>query len=269
MGDRGKRPTLEDDSGAVDRGELSLSDPVTIRPHDLSVFNQPIRHLVKGPEGYTTTVARLLNDAITKSDNAANDALMRRVGGADAVEAVLARKGLTGVRLGAEERYLQTAIAGLNWSPSLLDPDQFEAARDRLPRPQRLAARDIYLSDPMDGAKPTALVEGLARLAQGELLSPASSAYLIGVMERTRTGPMRLGGGLPGDWKMAHKTGTGQDLAGETIGYNDIGVLTAPDGRRYAVAVMIAKTGLPQDKRRQLMHAVSRAVVATHAGEAS
>ena len=33
-----------------------------------------------------------------------------------------------------------------------------------------------------------------------------------------------------------HKTGTGQELSGRATGYNDVGLLTAPDGRTYAEA---------------------------------
>ncbi|MEG3174500.1 serine hydrolase [Sphingomonas sp. ZB1N12] len=36
---------------AVDRGRLSLSDPVTVTRSDLTLFHQPIRPLV-GKDGY-------------------------------------------------------------------------------------------------------------------------------------------------------------------------------------------------------------------------
>src|SRR3546814_1627452 len=38
---------------------------------------------------------------------------------------------------------------------------------------------------------------------------------------------------IAGGWRIAHKTGTGQDFGRRTAGFNDVGVLTAPDGRRY------------------------------------
>src|SRR3546814_16813081 len=71
-------------------------------------------------------------------------------------------------------------------------------------------------------------------------------------------------GGVPAGWTYGHKTGTGQQLAPRSTGYNDVGIMTAPDGTSYAVAVMIASTTQPIPKRWELMQAVSRAVAANH-----
>ena len=83
-------------------------------------------------------------------------------------------------------------------------------------------------------------------------------------MSRTHTGPNRLKGGLAPGWVLNHKTGTGQELAGQQAGYNDIGILTAPDGRSYSVAVMIKLTSVPLPVRMTLMNNVVRAVIAQH-----
>ncbi|HZV58601.1 MAG TPA: hypothetical protein VFF89_13115, partial [Sphingobium sp.] len=61
-----------------------------------------------------------------------------------------------------------------------------------------------------------------------------------------------------------HKTGTGQDLYSRSTGYNDVGIMVAPDGASYAVAVMIGSTAQPIPKRWELMQGVSRAVAALH-----
>ena len=50
--------------------------------------------------------------------------------------------------------------------------------------------------------------------------------------EHTHTGPNRLKGGLTPGWTLSHKTGTGQELGGVQAGYNDVGILTAPDGKK-------------------------------------
>jgi len=84
-------------------------------------------------------------------------------------------------------------------------------------------------------------------------------------MSHTHTGPNRLRGGLKDGWALSHKTGTGQELGGVQAGYNDIGILTAPDGRTsYAVAVMIKKTSTPLPVRMRLMNNVVRAVIAQY-----
>jgi beta-lactamase class A len=114
------------------------------------------------------------------------------------------------------------------------------------------------------GAAPSAIVNALARLKRGELLSPLSTQRLLYIMSNTHTGPNRLKGGLQPGWTLNHKTGTGQELGGSQAGYNDIGILTAPDGKSYAVAVMIKLTSVPLPVRMTLMNNVVRAVIAQH-----
>ena len=128
----------------------------------------------------------------------------------------------------------------------------------------RKASFDRYVDDPYDGAAPSAIVNALARLKRGELLSPASTARLLSIMGNTKTGANRLKGGLKPGWTLSHKTGTGQVLGGVQAGYNDIGILTAPDGRSYAVAVMIKRTSTPLPTRMTLMNNVVRAVIDQH-----
>ena len=141
---------------------------------------------------------------------------------------------------------------------------RFYAARAELPTEQRREALYAYLRDPMDGASPQAIVDALAKLARGELLSPASTQLMLSTMSRTSSGPNRLKAGVPGGWNFLHKTGTGQDLGGISTGYNDIGIMTAPDGTRYAVAVMLGDTTASIPERMRLMQAVSRAVARYH-----
>ena len=244
----------------VDRGLLSLYEPVTVRRSDLTLFNQPIAALIKG-NGYTTTHADLIARAMQQSDNTANDFNLRRAGGPEAVRAFLEKKRITGVRFGPGERLMQSATAGLEWQQSYSIGNGFYAARSALPMATRRAALDRYLADPVDGATPLGIVDALGKLKDGELLSAASTQRLLALMSTTRTGPQRLKGGLAPGWKLAHKTGTGQVLGGVGTGYNDIGIVTAPDGRSYAVAVLIRKTAAPIQQRMQLMQKTTRAVI--------
>ncbi|MGZ8336025.1 MAG: serine hydrolase [Allosphingosinicella sp.] len=245
----------------VDAGELDLSQSVTIRREDLTLFHQPVAARV-GPNGYTTTLGELMFRALTQSDNTCNDAVLRRAGGPEAVRAMLARNRLDGVRFGPGERLMQSRIAGLQWQPSYSVGRAFYQARDSVPLTQRRAAFEQYVADPIDGATVDGLVNGLTRLRRGELLSRASTERLLSIMSQTRTGPQRLTGGLAPGWRIAHKTGTGQVLGETQAGYNDIGILTSPDGRHYAVAVMIGRTATPLPARMAMMQNVTRAVVA-------
>jgi beta-lactamase class A len=248
---------------AADRGRVDMNRSVTLTRGDLTLFHQPIAAKVLGG-GYTTTLNDLMFKAITTSDNTANDKLMRSVGGAEAVRSMIARKGLGAIRFYNGERALQSKIAGLIWTPSYAIGRAFYEARNALPLSVRRAAFNRYVDDPYDGASPAAIASALTRLKRGELLSPESTRRLLLVMSNTKTGARRLKGGLKPGWTLSHKTGTGQELAGEQAGYNDIGVLTAPDGSSYAVAVMIKRTSAPVPARMTLMNNVVRAVIQQH-----
>ncbi|SNS24947.1 beta-lactamase class A [Sphingomonas laterariae] len=248
---------------AVDRGGLSLQEPVTVTRDNLTVFHQPVRAMM-GPNGYATSYGELMRIAMTQSDNTCNDMVLRRAGGPTAVRSMIERKGLGRIAFGPGETLLQSGIAGMTWRPEYAHNNGFRTARAAIPYAQRQAAMDRYLADPMDGASAEAIAGALARLQRGELLSPASTSRLLGLMRQSRTGPQRLRGGLAPGWVLAHKTGTGQDFAGLSTGYNDVGVITAPDGRSYAVAVMIASTRQSIPARQQLMNEVVRAVIASH-----
>ncbi len=244
-----------------DQGKARLDDAVLVRPEDLTLFHQPIAMLVKGA-GYQTTVGELLTRALTHSDNTANDRLLTYVGGPIAVRAMIERKQLGDIRFGPGERLLQSQTAGLNWDQSMAKGNSFELARSRLSPEVRAAALDTYVNDPPDGAAPLAIADAISRLARGELFTETSTRILLDTMGASVTGRARLRAALPAGWKIAHKTGTGQDLGQRNAGFNDVGLLTAPDGRRYAIAVMIGDSRRPIRERQQLIQSVAAAVAA-------
>jgi beta-lactamase class A len=255
---------------AVDRGKLNLDDKVTLTRSDLTLFHQPIRDDILNNGGkFTTTYRDLMYREIVTSDNTANDKLMRSVGGPKAVRAMIARKHLGAIRFDNGERDMQSRVAGLTWRPEYSIGNAFWVARDKVPLAVRSKAFNRYIADPYDGAAPSAIVNALARLKRGELLSHASTEHLLDVMSQTKTGPQRLKGGLTDGWSLNHKTGTGQELGPEEAGYNDVGILTAPDGKSYAVAVMIKRTATPLPVRMALMSNVTRAVIQQHDMERS
>ena len=248
----------------IDSGRITLETPVTIRREDLTLFHQPVASLVTKDGVYVTNVRDLLNRAMTQSDNTANDSLLRTVGGPAAVRAFIAKKQLGNIRFGPGERLLQAGTAGLTWRQDMAMGRGFEAARAKLPANVRQAAYRSYVADPVDGAAPSAIAAALARLKKGLLLSPQSTQYLVATMESSKTGKYRMRGAVPPGWTFGHKTGTGQNLLSRTAGYNDVGLLTAPDGRAYAIAVMIGDTARTIQDRQLLMQGVVKAVVASH-----
>src|SRR6185436_97329 len=247
----------------ADAGQLDLDERVTVTRQDLTLFHQPIAGQI-GENGYTTTLGNLMFRALTQSDNTCNDIVLRHAGGPSAVRALLERNRLEGIRFGPGERLLQAGIAGMQWQPAFSQGNAFFAARNAVPIDRRRAAFERYVDDPVDGATPNGITNGLARLQRGELLSRASTQRLLSIMAQTHTGPNRLRGGLAAGWTISHKTGTGQVLGSEQAGYNDIGILHAPDGHHYALAVMIGRTATPLATRMALMQNVVRAAIAYH-----
>lgn len=88
-------------------------------------------------------------------------------------------------------------------------------------------------------AEPAALVQLLRRLADTSPLSVEHTDLLLKWMSDTPTGQHRLKALLPAGTRLAHKTGTSGTDAGITHATNDIGLITLPDGRRLAIAVLI------------------------------
>ena len=247
---------------AVDHGRVKLDDRVTLGRSDLTLFHQPLAAKILGG-GHTTTLGALLHTAITESDNTANDKLMRSIGGPEAVRDMIVAKGLGSIRFYDGERALQSKVAGLICSQSYSIGDAFYKARSALPQSVRRASFERYISDPYDGAAPHAVATALARLRRGELLSATSTQRLLATMGATKTGAMRVRAALAPGWRWSHKTGTGQNFQGRIGGINDIGLLTAPDGSVYAMAIMTVPDK-SDGSSQNLMQAVARAVIAAH-----
>ncbi len=248
----------------VDQGRISLSDSIRIGPDDLTLFYQPLAAEVKREGGVVKSVFTLLEKSLAFSDNTANDALLRHAGGPDAVNDFIRRSRLGKIKFGPGERLMQSQIAGLKWNQNLSEGRKFYTARANLPIERRRQALAAYLADPIDGASPGAIVNALDRLARGDLLSENSTRLLQSILKRTRSGPKRLKAGVPAGWEFLHKTGTGQVLGGVATGYNDVGIMTAPDGSRYAVAVMLGDTTASVPERMRMMQSVTRAVARYH-----
>jgi len=188
---------------------------------------------------------------------------MRSVGGPQAVRAMIEAKNLGSIRFYEGERALQSKIAGLIWSQSYSIGDAFYKARSALPMSIRRASFDRYVSDPYDGAAPHSVALALARLKRGELLSASSTQHLLSTMGSTKTGALRVRAALKPGWRWSHKTGTGQNFQGKVGGINDIGLLTAPDGTVYAMAIMTVPNRSDGGSQ-ELMQAVTRTVIAEH-----
>jgi beta-lactamase class A len=98
-------------------------------------------------------------------------------------------------------------------------------------------------------------------LDRGALLSADMTAVLIRAMAESPTGAQRLKAGLPAGARLAHKTGTGPDVLGLNAATNDIGIVTLPGGAKFAIAVFLAGSALPEAQR-EAVHARIMAILA-------
>ena len=243
----------------VAQGRMNYSDPVIVTHNDRAVFHQPLaRRTASGP--VRTTIGELMTMAITKSDNMANQVLMELAGGPSAVQNWLFRHRPQ-IRFGPGDRIMQSAISGLEWSPSFGDRKSFQRARDAVPAELRTQRFKAYADDPIDGASPSEMSKALAAMHRGEY---PNSRDVVSLMEKTVTGRARLKAGTPAGWKLMHKTGTGQNWRGRTAGFNDVGLLQSPDGRTYAVAVLIGNSSSAGGTMQKAIADVARAVVTYH-----
>lgn len=245
---------------AVERRGWRLDDKVLIRRQDLGFGHQPIAERV-GPEGFETTVGDLVRRSIIDSDNAAVDILAARLGGMKAVQEMLDRKGVRGIRLDRMERDLQTEIIGLRWRPEFADTAVFDAAVRAVPESTRTRAYAAYQKDVRDTATPRSMAGFLLRLHSGKLLTPKSTAFILQAMAECATGADRLTAGLQPGWKLKHKTGSSGSWQGLTVATNDAGLLESPDGRTLAIVGFVGDSRASAEARAAAIAKVAAAAI--------
>ncbi|MDE2413936.1 MAG: class A beta-lactamase [Comamonadaceae bacterium] len=176
----------------------------------------------KHADGTGMTMGALCHAAITTSDNAAANLILRTLGGPE---------GLTRF-----VRQLHDPVTRLDrWEPELN-----EATPD----------------DARDTSSPRAMVGLLRRCVLGDALSADGRGQLAQWLQDTQTNRKRLGAGLPARWRVGSKTGTGAH--GTT---NDVGIYW-PQGRAPIVAaVFLTESQASLETREAAIARVARAVI--------
>ncbi|HUQ61457.1 serine hydrolase [Lentzea sp.] len=176
---------------------------------------------------------------MTMSDNAATDVVFHRVGQA-AVDAVLAKLGLRRTRiLGCCEDLFASVAADLGTGD----------AGDALENPTWDQVRKLSIVDPerTTSSTPREITTLLDAIWTDRAASPPACEQVRSIMAQ-QVWPHRLGSGFPAGVQIAAKTGTLPSVR------NEAGVVTYPDGRRYAVAVFTRSQSL--DLRQPAVDAV-------------
>lgn len=192
----------------VDEGRLSLEQEINIQKSDLLPDTwSPMRD--KYPDGVRMPLADILKYAVAESDNNACDILLKLFGGPLKVNDFMHSVGIKdiSIRFNEEEMHRDWDAQFSNW------------------------------------ITPVAATALLKVFYEEKILSPKSTGFLRDVMTATKTGTNRIKGQLPQETPVAHKTGTSDtNKEGVTAAVNDIGVVTLPDGRHFAIAVLVSNS---------------------------
>jgi beta-lactamase class A len=192
----------------VDKGKYKLDQKMKVGKGDMYPNTwSPLRD--KYPNGTEITLSELLGYMVSQSDNCACDFLLKKLGGTEKVEAYLQSLGIKGINIVASEGDMAKAweVQYTNW------------------------------------CKPADVVHLLDLFYQGKVLSKSSNDFLYKIMTETTTGPKRIKGLLSADAVVAHKTGTsGTNDEGLTPATNDVGIITLPNGKHLAIAVLVCNS---------------------------
>lgn len=205
----------------VDGGSETLERSIAFGPDDLLSYAPVTRKALES--GRPLTVSDLCAAALEWSDNTAANLLLASLGGPEGLTAWLRNRGDPLTRLDRTEPTLNTAIPG----------------------------------DPRDTTTPEAMRTTLGRILLGAVLSPVSRARLEGWMVGCRTGLKRLRAGLPPDWPVGDKTGSGDN---GTV--NDVAILRPPGRAPVIATVYVTGSAAPAEAYEAAFAEIGRVVAA-------
>lgn len=194
---------------AVDQGKLSLDQKIMLNQSNLLENTwSPLRD--KYPAGnIEIPLSEVIEYTVAKSDNNGCDILLRLLGGTQVVQKFMDSKGVKGFQIKYNEEDMHK-----DWNVQYENYSTTKSAADVL-----------------------------KKLYDGKLLSKKSTDYLMKVMLSTSTGLNKMVEQLPKNTPVARKTGaSGKNNAGLTGAENEIGIVTLPNGKHYALAVFVSNS---------------------------
>ncbi len=202
----------------VDEGHEDLARMIHYGPADLLEYAPITRaHVQEGQ----LSVSTLCGAAIQYSDNTAANLLLVTVGGPHGLTSWLRRIGDRLTRLDRNEPALNTSIPG----------------------------------DKRDTTTPLAMVRNLDTLLLGSALRESSRQQLITWLVGNTTGDARLRAGLPHEWRIGDKTGTG--ALGST---NDVAIAWPASRTPVLMAAYLTQTTASEADRNHVLAELGRMV---------
>lgn len=172
--------------------------------------------------GQGMSIAELCAATLRSSDNSAANLLLREIGGPAALTAFARSLGDDSFRL------------------DRIEPELNAAAPD----------------DPRDTTTPLAMARTLGRLVLGNVLGNPERGRLVAWMQASTTGAARIRAGIPADWALAGKTGSGPyGIA------NDMAVLWPPGRAPLVLAVFSRRPARDAARRDEVVAEAARLAV--------
>ncbi|MEI7581562.1 class A beta-lactamase, subclass A2 [Runella sp.] len=211
----------------VDKEKFKLDQKILVRKKDLLPNTwSPLRE--KYPNGEVEVpLSELLQFTVAQSDNNGCDILFNLVGSPKTVDTYIKNLGIKDVAISTteQEMHQDPKAQFTNWST------------------------------------PWSTVKLLEKFYQKKILSASGHDFMWKTLAEETTGSQKLKGLLPKGTVVAHKSGlSGTDEKGLTAATNDIGIVTLPNGKHYAIAVFFANTKMADKDSDRVIAEVSKAV---------
>jgi len=145
------------------------------------------------------TLKELADASIRYSDNTAQNLILKQLGGPSEFKKLLREIGDT-----------------------VTNPERFEPELN-----------EVQPGDTRDTSTPKALATSLQAYALGDILSVEKRNFLIDLMKRNTTGDNLIRAGVPGEWEVADKTGSGSYGT-----RNDIAIIWPPNKKPIILAIL-------------------------------
>jgi beta-lactamase class A len=149
------------------------------------------------------TLKDLCDAAVRFSDGTAGNLLLKDLGGPTQLTGYLRELGDTETRMDRTEPAITEATPG----------------------------------DPRDTTTPRAIGTAYQKIVLGDALEPAKRDFLTDLLTRSVTGAKRIRAGVPQDWRIADKTGTGDYGT-----LNDIAIAWPPNREPIVISIMSSKS---------------------------
>lgn len=213
----------------IDKGNLSLGKKIEVGKDELlpADFWSPLRD--ENPNGGSFTIEKLIQYAVSHSDNTACDVLIRLIGTPKTVEDYFKKNNIKEIQITYNEEEMQAKWENMfqNWTT---------------PKAASETIKMFYEN-------------------KNNLLSKSSYDFFWKTNIETTTGANRIKGQLPKGTIVAHKTGWSgtNKTTGITAAVNNIGIVFLPNGEHFIISVFVSESKENFDANEKIIADIAKA----------